>query len=207
MLRPARPYRPAAMPRVRAGPALWGSGPPAAMRHGAVGVPVVWSHLLCLRVPSSGVLVHRRKLIRPFRARDARRAGRSLLRWAGGRAPGFCLATLGGGGVNSGTPPRTLAYPQTDKCPTPPPGGGSDTHPPIVGFWRYPLRTRHKSQRILAPLWAWGRHRNCGVLALPPSHPAQITKNPSPFMGVGQTQELWGSGVTPFASGTNHKES
>ena len=37
-----------------------------------------------------------------------------------------------GGGVNSGThPPRILAYPQTDKCPTPPRGGGggSDTHP------------------------------------------------------------------------------
>ena len=30
-----------------------------------------------------------------------------------------------GGGVNSGThPPRILAYPQTDKCPTPPPPGG-----------------------------------------------------------------------------------
>ena len=46
---------------------------------------------------------------------------------------GFCLATLGGGGgVNSGThPPRILAYPQTDKCPTPPQGGGgADTHPP-----------------------------------------------------------------------------
>ena len=37
-----------------------------------------------------------------------------------------------GGGVNSGThPPRILAYPQTDKCPTTPPrgGGGLDTHP------------------------------------------------------------------------------
>ena len=40
----------------------------------------------------------------------------------------------GGGGVNSGThPPRILAYPQTDKCPTPPPRGGgglTPTHPP-----------------------------------------------------------------------------
>ena len=36
-------------------------------------------------------------------------------------AAGFCLPTWGGGG-NSGThPPRNLAYPQTDKCPTPPP--------------------------------------------------------------------------------------
>ena len=39
----------------------------------------------------------------------------------------------GAGGVNSGThPPRILAYPQTDKCPIPPPGGGgglTPTHP------------------------------------------------------------------------------
>ena len=45
------------------------------------------------------------------------------------------------------------------------------------------------------------------ILALPPSHPAQSTKNPSPFMGVGQRQELWGSSVTPSAADTKHKES
>ena len=87
---------------------------------------------------------------------------------------GFCLATLGGG-VNPGThPPRILAYPQTDKCPTPPPRGGgglTPTHPPT-----YPT-------------------------------PAQTTKHPSPFMGVGQTQRLWGSSVAPFASSTNDKAS
>ena len=57
------------------------------------------------------------------------------------------------------------------------------------------------------PLFMKNHNSNCGVLALPPSHQAQSTKNPSPFMGVGQTQQLWGSSVTPFASGTKDKES
>ena len=129
----------------------------------------------------------------------------TYLRWAcpglSVRRAGCCITRVllshpRGGGVNSGThPPRILAYPQTDKCPSPPRGGGGgDTHPPT-------------HPPILAPLWAWGRHRNCGVLVLPPPHPAQSTNNPSPFMGVGQRQELWGSSVTPSASGTKHKQS
>ena len=50
-----------------------------------------------------------------------------------------------GGEVNSGThPPRILAYPQTDKCPTPPQGGGgglTPTHPPT-----YPTETCNRQQ-------------------------------------------------------------
>ena len=95
------------------------------------------------------------------------------LQWTGFR--GF----RGVGGVNSGIhPPRILAYPQTDKCPIPPGGGGvgltptrPPTHPPT-----YPT-------------------------------PAQTTKHRNPFMGVGQTEELWGSSVAPFASSTNDKAS
>ena len=89
------------------------------------------------------------------------------------------------------------------------PGGGGG----LSGKWqghnlcKSPLRIQHKAQRILAPLWAWGRDKNCGVLALPPPQPTQSTKNPSPFMGVGQRQELWGSSVTPSAADTKHKES
>ena len=46
---------------------------------------------------------------------------------------------------------------------------------------------------------------NCGVLALPPSHPTQTSKQPNPFIGVGQTHQLWGSSVAPFASNTNQQ--
>ena len=101
----------------------------------------------------------------------------------------------GGGGVNSGThPPRILAYPQTDKCPTPPQGGGgglTPTHPPT-----------HPS-----PFMGVGQTQELWGSSVTPSTPAQSTNNPSPFMGVGQRQELWGSSVTPSASGTKHKQS
>ena len=73
------------------------------------------------------------------------------------------------GGVNSGThPPRILAYPQTNKCPTPP-GGGSDTHTPTHPP-TYPTETCNTE--------------DYRVLALPPSHLTQMTMHPSPCMDV-----------------------
>ena len=98
---------------------------------------------------------------------------------------GFCLATLGGGGGNSGThPPRILAYPQTDKCPTPPLGGGglTPTHPPTHP--RTQLRHAIQKTKFFTEV------NNHHVLPLPPSHLTQMTMHPSPFMGVGHAHVI-----------------
>ena len=76
-----------------------------------------------------------------------------------------------GGGVNSGThPPRILAYPQTDKCPTPPPGGGgSDTHPPTHPP-TYPTETCNTEDQVFhrgeQPSCQSNCHHHCSTQTL-----------------------------------------
>ena len=51
MMRPLRPYDPAAMGCARAGLIVRGSGPAAALRQGGIGASLVWLHLLRPVVP------------------------------------------------------------------------------------------------------------------------------------------------------------
>ena len=69
-------------------------------------------------------------------------------------------------------------------------GGGLIQGPTHPEFWH-----THRPTNVPPPRGGGG---------LTPTHPPT---HPSPFMGVGQTQELWGSSVTPSASGTKHKQS
>ena len=85
--------------------------------------------------------------------------------------PGFCLPTRGGGGIQGPTHPEFWhTHRPTNVPPPPPPPPLTPTHVPLD--------------------WAWGRHSNCGVLALPPSHLTQMTMHPSPFMGVGHAHVI-----------------
>ena len=70
-------------------------------------------------------------------------------------------------------------------------GGGLIQGPTHPEFWH-----THRPTNVPPPPGGGG--------GLTPTHPPT---HPSPFMGVGQTQELWGSSVTPSASGTKHKQS
>ena len=88
---------------------------------------------------------------------------------------GFCLATLGGGGLFRDPPGQNFGIPTDRQMSHPPPpggGGGSDTHPPTHPP-TYPTETCNTEDQVL-----------------PPSHPAQTTKHPSPFMGVGHAQVI-----------------
>ena len=113
--------------------------------------------------------------------------GRELQGGGGGGRIRVLLSHPRGGGVNSGThPPRILAYPQTDKCPTHPPGGGggglTPTHPPTHPH----TQLRHAIQKTKF----FTEVNNHHVLPLPPSHLTQMTMHPSPFMGVGHAHVI-----------------
>ena len=98
--------------------------------------------------------------------------------------PGFCLATLGGGGLIQGpTHPEFWHTHRPTNVPPPPGGGGlTPTHPPTHP--RTQLRHAIQKTKFFTEV------NNHHVLPLPPSHLTQMTMHPSPFMGVGHAHVI-----------------